>query len=147
MARNFGYARLVRINDHRTRSYQDGLDSCSWHYDNGKQLAQREPMGLLRSTSWPYKGFRIVAAGCHGGKGLVMFGVCQSTQWAPYSDPNDIYHSQIDVAWENGIFWIDVGSEPTVLPRSNAPLTKAEYLAWRTQATLLMDAEQNPVAS
>jgi hypothetical protein len=64
---------------------QDSLDSCSWHYEEGKQLAREEHMVLLRRLSWP-------------------------------------------------------GSEPSHLPRSNTPLTRAEYTAWRTLAQPLMKA-------
>jgi hypothetical protein len=140
MSRNFGYARLVRINDEDTLSYEEGLESCAWHFGHGKQLSRKPagsgPGGATRATSWPYRGFRLVAAGCHGGKGLVMFGVCQSLAWVPYSDgKRDRYKSSIDVAWEDLIAWIEPGNEPTQpLPRSNMGIDLAEYTAWRTRA-------------
>jgi hypothetical protein len=71
-----------------------------------------------------------------------MFGICQSTKWMPYSSPgDDIYRSQIDVAWKDEICWLQPGSEPTQpLPRSNCALTRAEALAWRARAVPFMYA-------
>jgi hypothetical protein len=143
----YGYARILRIFDEDTVTYQDALNGCGWHYGEHITLSRLPPRRARRhSKSWPMRGLPIVGVGTHAGKELVMFGACEALEWLPFDDaPRNRYKSQIQIGWENVICRVPMGDRPTKPPRSNAALSKAEYGAWRRVAVPLMDALQNPL--
>jgi hypothetical protein len=145
---SYGYARILRIFDEDTPTYQDALDGCGWHYREHITLSRLPPWrGARRHTkSWPMIRLPIVGVGTHVGKELVMFGACEALEWLPFDDgPRNRYKSQIQVGWENVIYRVPMGERPTKPPRGNAALSRAEYGAWRRVAVPLMDALQNPL--
>src|SRR5437899_1672305 len=98
---SYGYARILRIFDEDTLTYQDALDGCGWHYREHVTLSRLPPWrGGRYTNSWPMIGLPIVAVGTHVGKELVMFGACDALEWLPFEDgPRNRYKSQIRIEW------------------------------------------------
>ena len=134
------FARLVRFCDERYTARVDGLAAAARHFEQSRYKSQSND--AEKRQSWPYRGLPLVSVGSHGGRGLVMFGICQSLKWVPNPDPVDaqIYPSVIDVAWERTVFEFDPDDFPTRPGRSGVGITRDEYHAWRRVAQPVANA-------
>ena len=140
------YARLVRIFDEDTATYENALDGFTWLFQNHTVLRRTPSPHGTTKPSCPANGLPIVGVGSNAGRGLVMTGRCRSTEWRPFDDPSGRYKAKIDIDWDNVIYRVPPSAWATNPGRSNAGLTKAEYDAWKQAGTPLTDALQNPLS-
>src|SRR5690349_15533911 len=112
------FARVVRFCAERFTTRADGLASAAGHFAQWRFKSQCND--AEKRQSGPYRCIPIVAVGSHGGRGLVMFGVCRSSWWAPNPEPTDAqrYPMVIDVVWERTSFEVDSESFPSRPGRS-----------------------------